>query len=337
MKENHLHQFGKQPLRSWKLGKPIILVLGVAALLTGNASSSFKQSIPSAPSLVVLSEQKRKELFLAIRKGGQAGIPSLPIAPSAAATQPCSNSRKENIFAASWPSDPPDRALIAQPIFPRKPPSPQVRSRLASDKGSPSNTVVRTVHAVKSVPRRKPVIARQSVKHPRRAYRFLTPAVRQAIDQAPVRRGRWKYIIVHNSGTRRGNARAFDAYHRRVRRMKNGLAYHFVVGNGRLSRDGEIEVGNRWRRQINGGHVASDRLNNIAIGICLVGDFNRHTPTPKQLAAFEELTSCLQARVGRSKRRRVMVRGHMEVNSRPTDCPGRRFSLHWLHGRFPGG
>jgi N-acetyl-anhydromuramyl-L-alanine amidase AmpD len=76
-------------------------------------------------------------------------------------------------------------------------------------------------------------------------------------------------------------------------------------------------------------------LNNIAIGICLVGDFNRHPPTPQQLAAFEELTSCLQARIGRSRRRRVMVLGHLEVNSRPTDCPGRRFSLHWLHRKFP--
>ena len=61
--------------------------------------------------------------------------------------------------------------------------------------------------------------------------------------------------------------------------MKNGLAYHFVIGNGTSTGDGQIEVGDRWRRQINGGHVHSDYLNNIALGICLVGDFNRGQPT----------------------------------------------------------
>ncbi|WP_158404355.1 peptidoglycan recognition protein family protein [Candidatus Xiphinematobacter sp. Idaho Grape] len=211
-------------------------------------------------------------------------------------------------------------------------PRPRIRSALKKDGLC---TTVATTHTVESIFQQKPVVA-GSARSSGKERRYLTPTVRRAIDRAPVRRGRWKYIIIHNSGTRRGNARAFDAYHRRVRRMKNGLAYHFVIGNGRLSRNGEIEVGNRWRKQINGGHVASDYLNNIAIGVCLVGDFNRHAPTPQQLAACKELTSCLQARVvGHPRRRRVMVLGHLEVNSRPTDCPGRRFSLHWLHRKFP--
>ncbi len=86
-----------------------------------------------------------------------------------------------------------------------------------------------------------------------RRWKYLTPAVRRAIDQAQVQKGRWKYIIVHNSGTRQGNAHVFDVYHRRVRKMVNGLAYHFVIGNGSSSGNGEIEIGNRWTKQINGG------------------------------------------------------------------------------------
>ncbi|MBA2432615.1 MAG: hypothetical protein H0V56_10975, partial [Chthoniobacterales bacterium] len=85
-----------------------------------------------------------------------------------------------------------------------------------------------------------------------RSYRYLNRSVIEAIRRAPVQRSRWKFIIVHNSGTRQGNARAFDYYHKRVKRMQNGMAYHFVVGNGRSSGDGEIEIGDRWRRQING-------------------------------------------------------------------------------------
>jgi hypothetical protein len=60
-------------------------------------------------------------------------------------------------------------------------------------------------------------------------WQYLTPAVRKAIDDARVARNRWKYIIVHNSGTRQGNARIFDYYHRHVRKMPNGLAYHFAI------------------------------------------------------------------------------------------------------------
>lgn len=165
-------------------------------------------------------------------------------------------------------------------------------------------------------------------------WRYLTPGVRKAIDQARVKRGRWKYIIIHNSGTRQGNARVFDVYHRRVRKMQNGLAYHFVIGNGNSSGNGEIEIGSRWTRQINGGHVASDYLNDIAIGICLVGDLNRDKPTAAQLAALEELTTYLRSRVGRVQGKPAIVKGHKEINPRPTDCPGDRFPLSWLRQKF---
>jgi hypothetical protein len=165
-------------------------------------------------------------------------------------------------------------------------------------------------------------------------YRYLTRAVRSAIDRAPVKRGRWQYIIVHNSGTRQGNARIFANYHKNVRKMKNGLAYHFVIGNGTSSGDGEIEIGPRWTRQINGGHVASDYLNNIAIGICFVGDFNRDVPTKAQLAALEEIIKYLRKRVGRSKGKVLIVKAHREINPKPTDCPGNRFPYRWLHRTF---
>ena len=165
-------------------------------------------------------------------------------------------------------------------------------------------------------------------------YRYLSRGVRDAIDRAKVKRGRWKYIVVHNSGTRQGNARIFANYHKNVRKMKNGLAYHFVIGNGTSSGDGEIEIGPRWTRQINGGHVASDYLNNIAIGICFVGDFNRDTPTRAQLGALEELTKYLRKRVGRSKGREVVVKAHREINPKPTDCPGNRFPYRWLRRTF---
>jgi len=164
------------------------------------------------------------------------------------------------------------------------------------------------------------------------SYRYLSNPVIQAIRRAPVQRSRWKFIIVHNSGTRQGNARAFDYYHRRVRRMQNGMAYHFVVGNGTSSGDGQIEIGDRWRRQINGGHVHSDYLNNISLGICLVGDFNRHQPTRAQMEATEELIKYLRERCGKADGRTIAVRPHKEMNPPrwATDCPGDAFPYGWF-------
>ena len=164
------------------------------------------------------------------------------------------------------------------------------------------------------------------------SYRYLTNSVIETIRRAPVKRHRWQFIVVHNSGTRQGNARVFDYYHRHVRRMQNGLAYHFVIGNGTSTGNGQIEVGDRWRRQINGGHVHSDYLNNISLGICLVGDFNRNQPTRAQLDACEELIHYLRDRCGKTERGAIPVKPHREMNPPrwPTDCPGDDFPYSWF-------
>lgn len=171
---------------------------------------------------------------------------------------------------------------------------------------------------------------------PEPQYHYLTKEIRDAIDRAPVARRRWRFIVVHNSGTRQGNARIFDYYHRYVRKMPNGLAYHFVIGNGTSSGNGQIEIGGRWIKQLQGGHVHSDYLNNISLGICLVGDFNRDLPTREQLEALDELIRYLRIRVGKIDGKPAIVKAHKEINPPqwPTDCPGDRFPYHWLHERF---
>lgn len=167
-------------------------------------------------------------------------------------------------------------------------------------------------------------------------WKYLTKSVQKQINKAPVLSRRWRYIVVHNSGTRQGNAKAFEYYHRNVRGMPNGMAYHFVIGNGTSSGDGEIELGSRWHRQIQGGHVHSDYLNNIALGICLVGDFNRDKPTKKQIEACEELIRFVRQRVGKIDNKWAIVKPHREINPPrwPTDCPGDKFPYRWIHGRF---
>lgn len=143
-----------------------------------------------------------------------------------------------------------------------------------------------------------------------------------------VRARRWRYIIIHHSGTNVGNAASFGRYHRRLG-MRNGLAYHFVIGNGKGAGNGEIEVGGRWRKQLQGGHVRSRRMNEIGIGICLVGNFEKTYPTKKEMESLVSLVKYLIRRYNIPKRR---VLGHRDVNS--TDCPGKNFSLTLLRRKL---
>jgi LysM repeat protein len=150
----------------------------------------------------------------------------------------------------------------------------------------------------------------------------LSSAVRSAIASAKVRKGRWRYIVLHHSGTANGSMQGMDEYHRSRRRMENGLAYHFVIGNGKGMADGSVGVGRRWTTQINGGHLASESLNEVAIGICLVGNFDKQGPTTKQLASLKALLSALRSRCGLPA---AAVKTHQQINPVYTRCPGRHF------------
>ena len=104
--------------------------------------------------------------------------------------------------------------------------------------------------------------------------------------------------------------------------MENGLAYHFIIGNGSDSRDGEIEVGGRWTRQLNGGHVHSFALNENSIGICLVGNFEKTRPTKKQIAAALELVGFVKRTLLAGKPDLLL---HREIPGEHTLCPGHNF------------
>ncbi|MFV1993973.1 MAG: peptidoglycan recognition family protein [Verrucomicrobiales bacterium] len=154
----------------------------------------------------------------------------------------------------------------------------------------------------------------------RREWKYLTRRVRAQIDRVVVVPGRWKLAVVHNSATDKGNAKAFDFYHRNVKMLSRGLAYHFVIGNGSYSSDGEIEVGRRWAEQFESGPLVGGDRSGEAIGICLVGDFNRNGVGRPQLEALDELTDYLEARIGV-----LEVTTHEHIEGGHENCPGRYF------------
>lgn len=133
----------------------------------------------------------------------------------------------------------------------------------------------------------------------------------------------WRYIIIHHSATEAGSAAAFDRFHHA--RGWGGLAYHFVIDNGRGAPDGLLEVGGRWEKQETGAHTRSPggRYNAHGIGICLVGNFMTQRPTRAQLRSMDSLVTKLMTEHDIPASH---VMGHRDAKGASTLCPGRFLS-----------
>jgi len=136
--------------------------------------------------------------------------------------------------------------------------------------------------------------------------------------------GKWKKIIIHHSATPVDDAMNMHRVHK-ARGMKNGLAYHFVISNGsRKAFDGEVFIGERWKSQLDGGHVKKLSWNQTCIGICLIGNFELKPPSSRQLKALEGLCEYLMKRCSISK---SQVTTHKILHKGHTACPGKYLSL----------
>ncbi|MEX2214674.1 MAG: N-acetylmuramoyl-L-alanine amidase [Phycisphaeraceae bacterium] len=109
---------------------------------------------------------------------------------------------------------------------------------------------------------------------------------------------RWTTIVVRYSGSDQGSASTLGELHKRA--GLGDLAYHFVIGNGQGSPDGQIEIGPRWDQQRPG--YTSIALHNQpgsheVIDVCVVGDLDRHAPSQQQQDDLLWLVRQLQERL----------------------------------------
>ncbi len=152
---------------------------------------------------------------------------------------------------------------------------------------------------------------------------FIISVDIEELCKVDVKENEWKYIVLHHSATNEGNALAFDKYHREKRKWPDGLAYHFVIGNGNGSVNGKIEVGDRWKKQLRGAHTANMDYNQVSIGICLVGNFEEHDePTYNQIESLINLINYLSNRYSIPKSNIIR---HNQVVQKNTACPGKNF------------
>ncbi len=184
---------------------------------------------------------------------------------------------------------------------PRATPGQTARAQIALD-GSSALLQVPTAIGVQPIPR-----ARWGAR----------PAI--AARMTPLR-GAWSRLTVHHSAETSsdpegGSLDETAAALRKIQRHQmegkgwGDIGYHFVIdASGRIYEGRTLQ----WQ----GAH-ASGNNNNQNIGICLLGDFSRATPTPAAMKSLELLVRDLRKRY-RITTSRIYAHKHF----RPTVCPG---------------
>lgn len=136
---------------------------------------------------------------------------------------------------------------------------------------------------------------------------------------------KWSYIVVHHTATHDGDAYTIDQLHHK-RGFWNGLGYHFLINNGTNGKaDGQIQVGPRWIKQQDGAHANAAGMNEMGIGIVVVGNFSERYLTSSEFESVVFLIKTLQNYYGIPERNVIR---HRDVPGKNTECPGIHFP--WL-------
>ena len=133
---------------------------------------------------------------------------------------------------------------------------------------------------------------------------------------------RWTYIVIHHTATHEGDAFMIDKLHHK-RGFWNGLGYHFLINNGTNGKeDGQIQVGPRWIKQMDGAHANADGMNQKGIGVVVVGNFSENHVTTEELGSLVLLVKTLQKYYGIPGQNVIR---HSDVPGKNTECPGLNF------------
>jgi len=165
-----------------------------------------------------------------------------------------------------------------------------------------------------------------NIKDPRqikRGQKLLVPNTRGPRPNIPLYiTTRWTHITIHHTATDVGSAYSIDGLHQK-RGWENGMGYHFLIDNGTRGKTmGQIEVGPRWIKQMDGAHTKASDYNKKSIGIAVVGNYSETGLPDKMLDSLVFLTITLK------KFYRIPdqnINGHRDVPGAATECPGKFF------------
>jgi len=131
----------------------------------------------------------------------------------------------------------------------------------------------------------------------------------------------WEFIIIHHSLTKDNkvvNWQAIRDYH--IKHFGwSDIGYHF--GIERVSCVYQVCIGRPLTQP--GAHTVG--MNNKAIGICLVGNYDEESPSPEQYLILASLVRCLMKKFSIPI---ANIKGHRDYSLKT--CPGKNFSFAYL-------
>jgi hypothetical protein len=127
-------------------------------------------------------------------------------------------------------------------------------------------------------------------------------------------------ITIHHTVTPNNDSMSMPARMRQIQafhidsRGWCDIGYHFLIGQ-----DGKVYQGRYENRS--GAHAANANINNA--GISFIGDYTTVTPTDAMLDAAASIVDALASAYNIS-RNRTFIKGHREVGTTSTSCPGNK-------------
>ncbi len=131
-------------------------------------------------------------------------------------------------------------------------------------------------------------------------------------------------IVVHHTGSSilgpLDSPKLVKLRHKYLRGFED-IGYHYLIGNGYLTGDGEIYQGRDIEKI--GAHAKGH--NKDSLGIALIGNFNISRPTENQ---WESLIELLYSQCDMYDLNPSNIYGHKELEGADTSCPGKHVNMN---------
>lgn len=133
----------------------------------------------------------------------------------------------------------------------------------------------------------------------------------QTINWKPLDTRKVSHMIIHHTACKVANPYDINSWHLFDNGWDGGFGYNYYI-----RKDGTIYVG---RGENIGAHAQG--YNEISLGVCCEGDFNKELLPIEQYRSLIELLKHLKLKLPKFK----SILGHRDINQ--TDCPGKNIII----------
>ncbi|MBC8203028.1 MAG: N-acetylmuramoyl-L-alanine amidase [Planctomycetes bacterium] len=144
--------------------------------------------------------------------------------------------------------------------------------------------------------------------------------------EIPIDTAKWSGIVIQHLGEPAGSIKSIQRSH--LSGGLDGIAFHFIIGNGNGLGDGVVHGSDRWVQQTKAARPISidpENWDENLITICLIGNGNRRQFTERQILHLSRLVQRLQNELS-IKASDVYLSSDLENSPNMAPSPGKFFA-----------